>query len=557
MGLLGRILAPLYPQPSPEDNPADQDPAKRGNQLSVTLLFGRGELRLEIGPPARPDDAERMPAVAEMIPPPRSEADGEEGSEEGSTPHWSMPPLAPGGAQQSPGAASFWDALDPTEREALRSVASWRTFAAGATIMQEGERADHVIVILGGRARICVEENGRERVLAERGLGQLVGERGALQVSVRSATVIALEMVWALVVQTKDFAAFISSHSRVLALVQNQRYDRSTDEPTGYGHDNGDRANFRTGPAGRIATDQPDGFTAEHPQPLQGENCSVILTDVVAFGASMRTDRDRLIIREALSRMTNAALQGMPDAWSEDRGDGILTVIPPNVSTAKALDRLIHELPRALDRHNSSQRSSARFQLRLAVNVGPVVSDTMGVSGEAIIVTARLVEAPDFKQALARSTANLGVIASPFVYETVIRHGQDPSYVASYSQVPVEVKESRTTAWMKLFDAPLPTYLIPAPSPPGSTLSLLAALKLAHEPYPLGQGETQLRAVCVLAVTYGDKPRQITCDFYAAPVPSAVAALAPRSARQPLIVHWSRLLFTLIDLICYLNDQGN
>ena len=80
MGLLGRILAPLYPQPSPEDNPADQDPAKRGNQLSVTLLFGRGELRLEIGPPARPDDAERMPAVAEMIPPPRSEADGEEGS---------------------------------------------------------------------------------------------------------------------------------------------------------------------------------------------------------------------------------------------------------------------------------------------------------------------------------------------------------------------------------------------------------------------------------------------------------------------------------------------
>ena len=422
--------------------------------------------------------------------------------------------------------------------------------------MQEGERADHVIVILGGRARICVEENGRERVLAERGLGQLVGERGALQVSVRSATVIALEMVWALVVQTKDFAAFISSHSRVLALVQNQRYDRSTDEPTGYGHDNGDRANFRTGP-GRIATDQPDGFTAEHPQPLQGENCSVILTDVVAFGASMRTDRDRLIIREALSRMTNAALQGMPDAWSEDRGDGILTVIPPNVSTAKALDRLIHELPRALDRHNSSQRSSARFQLRLAVNVGPVVSDTMGVSGEAIIVTARLVEAPDFKQALARSTANLGVIASPFVYETVIRHGQDPSYVASYSQVPVEVKESRTTAWMKLFDAPLPTYLIPAPSPPGSTLSLLAALKLAHEPYPLGQGETQLRAVCVLAVTYGDKPWQITCDFYAAPVPSAVAALAPRSARQPLIVHWSRLLFTLIDLICYLNDQGN
>ena len=76
-------------------------------------------------------------------------------------------------------AVSFWDVLDPTEREALRSVASWRTFAAGAMLMEEGERADHVMVILGGRAKICVEENGSERVLAVRGLGQLVGERGA------------------------------------------------------------------------------------------------------------------------------------------------------------------------------------------------------------------------------------------------------------------------------------------------------------------------------------------------------------------------------------------
>ena len=100
--------------------------------------------------------------------------------------------------------------LEPVEREALRSVASWRTFAAGARIMEEGERADHVMVILGGQVEIRIEENGSERVVAVRGLGQLVGERAALKVSVRSATVVALEMVWALVVQTKDFAAFIA-----------------------------------------------------------------------------------------------------------------------------------------------------------------------------------------------------------------------------------------------------------------------------------------------------------------------------------------------------------
>jgi class 3 adenylate cyclase len=112
------------------------------------------------------------------------------------------------------------------------------------------------------------------------------------------------------------------------------------------------------------------------------------------------------------------------------------------------MDQLLHELPRALDRHNRSQRDPARFRLRLAVNVGPVVSDALGVSGEAIILAARLVDAPGFKEAIAKSAANLGVIASPFVYEAVIRHGQDPTY----SLVSVEVKEFRTTAWMKLFD---------------------------------------------------------------------------------------------------------
>jgi class 3 adenylate cyclase len=192
---------------------------------------------------------------------------------------------------------------------------------------------------------------------------------------------------------------------------------------------------------------------------LNGENCTVFLTDVVGFGARTRNDKDRRIIREALFGMTYAALQDMPDAWSEDCGDGLLTVIPPAVSTAKVMNQLLAELPAALERHNCSQGESAQFQLRFAVNVGPVVSDAMGVSGEAIIDVARLVEAPSFKQALARSTANLGVIASPFVYDMVIRHGANPHDAASYTQVPVEVKESATTAWMKLFDVPVPSPL--------------------------------------------------------------------------------------------------
>jgi CRP-like cAMP-binding protein len=354
---------------------------------------------------------------------------------------------------------SFWDALDPIGREALRSIAYWRTFPAGAVLIREGDRTDHVMVILGGRTKICVHENGEERILAERGRGQLVGERAALEVSVRSATVIALEMVWALVVETADFAAFISSNPGVLSIVQDQLYGRLIEGRISRRRTGEKSASREAGPFG---SSRPGGqripdLAAEHARqnlaPLEGQNCTVFLTDVVEFGASARNDHDRLLIRKALYGMRVLANQSFPNPHLEDRGDGLLAVIPPEISTARVLEWLLTVLPTELGRTDISHRPSAQFKLRLAINVGPVVSDEGGVSGEAIIIAARLVEAPKFKDAIAGSSASLGVIASPFVYETVIRHSPDQSYVESYTQVPVEVKESSTVGWMKLIQS--------------------------------------------------------------------------------------------------------
>ncbi len=168
-------------------------------------------------------------------------------------------------------------------------MAFLRTFAAGATIMQEGERADYVMIILGGQVKICTDENGAERVLAIRGLGQLVGERGALEVSVRSATVVALDLIWALVVQTKDFAAFISAHPRVLGIVQNQVDQRRFQEPTASKYDYALRRLPRrigSSAAAAVGTAGPgpaSGYPRRVPPPLNGENCTVFLTDVVRF----------------------------------------------------------------------------------------------------------------------------------------------------------------------------------------------------------------------------------------------------------------------------------
>jgi TIR domain/Cyclic nucleotide-binding domain len=367
----------------------------------------------------------------------------------------SEPPARDPGQAEEEGtdaaAVPFWDFLYPTERERLRAMASPGTFAKGAVIMRQGESASHVIVILGGMASICVNENGTKRELAKRSEGQLIGESAALQVGTRSATVIALEKITALVVQTREFATFLSEgHPRILQFVQDQRDARGTNETDEYGY--GDTADPRAAPADGTATSQPNNAPARDQRPLTGENCTVIFTDVVAFGAHKRTNTDRMIIRNALHGIIQAAIQGFPGARFETRGDGDLIVIPPDVSTARAMDQMLRVVPRALDQHNSSHPDSAQFQLRLSVDVGPVTSDGMGVDGEAIIVAARMVEALAFKRALAKSPACLGIIVSPFVYDTVVKHDQDRNYVASYSQVIVRVKEYRTAAWITLIE---------------------------------------------------------------------------------------------------------
>lgn len=360
-----------------------------------------------------------------------------------------------GGASR-PAAVRFWEALDSAEREALRAVASWRTFAPGATLMAEGEQADLVIVIFGGRTKVSTDEDGRERVLAVRGLGEVVGERAALQAGVRSATVTALDMVWALVVPSEDFVGFVRDHPRVLDILQDQIHHRLAEKPAEYDRDGIDQAHLRVGLPHAVATTKQSGGdrTAERPphglEVLNGENCTVFLFDVVRFAAGTRSDSDRVLIGEALFRMTAEALQGIAGVWTLDRPDGLLTVLPPSISTEEGVTRLLKELPAAIERHNRSQHASARFQLRLAINVGPVFGDAARVYGEAITVALRLLEAPSFEKAFADSAASLGIVISPFVYETFIRPGPDLSEVASYIQVPVEVRGSSTTAWMKV-----------------------------------------------------------------------------------------------------------
>ena len=343
--------------------------------------------------------------------------------------NWEQPPVH-----------NFWQSLIPAERRTLMALASVTTFPAGAVLCCEDEVACRVMVVWSGWTNVYVEAEGGKRTIASRGPGELIGERAALLVRSRSATVIAVGSVQALVIATEDFRAFLDHHPRVMAVLEGQVYGRLTEDRPWLTHK-------ATGTGQR-----PAGRTSS--LSWAGQNCSVILSDIAAFGAHSRDDEDRRITRHVLYSILEGAFETSNVPWSgcyrEDRGDGALIIIPARVPTSSVVDPLLAHLAAALRRHNHQASEAVRIQLRLALHVGPVEPDSEGVSGEAVIFTARLLDAPALKKKLAKSGADLGFIASAFVYESVIKHG--PGYVnpASYQRVRFQAKESKITAWMYL-----------------------------------------------------------------------------------------------------------
>jgi hypothetical protein len=191
-----------------------------------------------------------------------------------------------------------------------------------------------------------------------------------------------------------------------------------------------------------------------------GQHCSVLLTDVVDFGAQTRTDQDRKAIREAMYRIVREAFIMASISWDachhEDRGDGILLVIPPREPTRRIVHPLLTHIIGELSRHNARAQDSTSFQLRVALDVGPVESDDEGVNGKVIIDVARLIDASAFKQKLAKAPpeTSVGFIASDSVYDSIIKQHPGQLAPAEYQKINPRVKGDRITAWIKLASGP-------------------------------------------------------------------------------------------------------
>lgn len=337
--------------------------------------------------------------------------------------------------------ASFWELLMPGEQADLTSSAVQASFQPDSILCREGQRADHVFVIRSGRIAICVESPNGQQVVAIRHAGDIVGERAALQVGERSATIMTLTTVSTYVVPTQNFSAFLHRHPRVLKIIENQIYGRLKENR----------------PLCAITEDKWAAGAARPAGTWNGQNCTVVLIDIAGFGASTRSDNDRRRIRMILYRIAQSLFEApdqQHDYHCEDRGDGILLIVPPHVPTGSIVNRILGDMAALLHQHNSTAEAAARIQMRVSLDVGPVVSDAHGVDGLAIIHAARLLNAPALKRHLAETGTDLGFITSPFVYGTIIQ--PNPGHVdpAAYQQMKCRVKRQALNAWMYVPQTP-------------------------------------------------------------------------------------------------------
>jgi len=180
---------------------------------------------------------------------------------------------------------------------------------------------------------------------------------------------------------------------------------------------------------------------------------AVLFVDVEGFGDRRRTHPHQVAVRRgvygALTRAFARAGVRLEDCYHEDRGDGVLVLVPSEVPKNLLVTDVPPELAAALAEHNEAHEIPARIRLRLAVHAGEIQHDDHGVAGTAITVACRLLEAEPVKRALAGSGGVLALIASDWFFAEVIRH---TSARDDYRRVRVSVKGTRDAAWICLPD---------------------------------------------------------------------------------------------------------
>ncbi|MFI9154878.1 hypothetical protein [Streptomyces sp. NPDC053367] len=198
----------------------------------------------------------------------------------------------------------------------------------------------------------------------------------------------------------------------------------------------------------------------------------IVLLDIEDF--SLRPETAQATLHEELYHVVEFALgrAGLDFAACavQDRGDGMLLLVPIGTSPTRLLRELMRGLEDALVEHRGKYNDEHRMRLRVGLHQGLVIRRGERWTGNAVNDLARLVDAGPVKQVLARAgRAHLVLVVSDEIHRSVVRGrypGIDP---AAYLPADFVTKHGEPRrGWVTVPGYPAPPGLPAEPGEPPS-----------------------------------------------------------------------------------------
>jgi hypothetical protein len=221
--------------------------------------------------------------------------------------------------------------------------------------------------------------------------------------------------------------------------------------------------------------------------PVKGQLCAVFAVDIVGFTRPERDDDIRLYLHQQLYEYLRTAFDDAGVPWAkcfcEDRGDGVLVVIPPEISAKGLIDPLPEKLRGLLRRHNHVSSAAAQMQLRAAVTIGPLEHDGYGFVGTDVNFAFRMLASRPLRRMLAASGAELGLAVSEYVYRGLVCRYPSLVRPGAFQPVRFQFKNTRARAWTYLPGTAAPVRGIhPVPYPGDAAIQDQPAREAAVTP---------------------------------------------------------------------------
>jgi hypothetical protein len=177
----------------------------------------------------------------------------------------------------------------------------------------------------------------------------------------------------------------------------------------------------------------------------------VVFADACGSGTWGLETKRRM--RAAMYRAVGEAYASVgvePDAvHQEDRGDGIIGALGPQMPPTLMVGRWIDALYESLREVNAG--SEPRLRVRVGMNAGLVLDDGRGLVGRAVDLACRLCDSPAAKRVMERADgADLLVVVSDWLYANVVAEGGRYVEPDHYRRASVRFKETDESAWFHI-----------------------------------------------------------------------------------------------------------